>query len=77
MAKVGTFEQFQARCDQLVTARYGVSIHDCVDAPWYDTWKGLEPDEDISDISLLDVAVEILSDADETFAQMVELVDTR
>lgn len=72
-----TFEQFMARADALVSSRYGIGIHDCVDACWFDAWKdsGLEDEESPTDASILDIAVDTLSDADDLFAQMVEIAE--
>lgn len=70
-----TFEQFMAKADSLVIDKYGISIHDCVDAPWWDTWNDCIRGDDPTDIALLDIVVDVLSDADDLFARMVELAD--
>lgn len=75
MSKLTSFEEFMKRCDQLVTARYGVSIHDCVDANWHAAYQDIDPEEPTNDRSLLDIAVDILSDADRDFATMVEIAE--
>lgn len=62
-----TFDQFYQRADQLVLARVGLGIDDFCDADWYslyDETNGKATEEEI---------FVLLSDADEIFAQMIEL----
>ena len=61
------FDQFYQRADQLVLARVGLGIDDFCDADWYalyDDTMGEATEEEI---------FELLAEADEIFAQMIEL----
>lgn len=63
-----TFEEFKARVDKVVErVSGGMSSEDFADACWYDLYEDLGEDVEDEDI------IECLVEADDIFAQIVEL----
>ena len=62
-----TFEQFHQRANWLISARVGLGIDDFCDADWYSLYEDTNGEATEEEIFWL------LAEADEIFAQMIEL----
>lgn len=62
-----TFEAFMAYANKVVSAKFILSCEDFADAAWYDLYE--DSNGDIHEDDIFDT----LADADDIFAQMLEL----